>query len=82
MYHKIKNSLAALGMVGAFAAGTLLLVEPVPAQPAAHDVAPAFEAVAADELALVVVRGTSQLRLQAGMPYYSFGAIIPRREES
>lgn len=27
-------------------------------------------------------RRGSQLRLQAGMPYYSFGALLPRRQES
>lgn len=84
MYHKAKNTLAGLGMVALFVAGGLLFSEPVPAEGPAQVVpAPAVEAEAADRaLALVLARTGSQLRLQSGMPYYSFGALIPRRQES
>ena len=84
MYHKAKNTLAGLGMVALFVAGGLLFSEPVPAGgPAQFVPAPAVQADAADKaLVVVLARTGSQLRLQTGMPYYSFGALIPRRQES
>ena len=84
MYHKVKNTLAGLGMVALFVAGGLLFSEPVPAGgPAQFVPAPAVQADAADKaLVVVLARTGSQLRLQTGMPYYSFGALIPRRQES
>lgn len=83
MYHKVKNTLAGLGMAALFVAGGLFFSEPVPARPEGGQVAPALQAEAAEKaLAVVLVRTGSQLRLQSGMPYYSFGALIPRRQES
>ena len=85
MYHKVKNTLAGLGMVALFVAGGLFFSEPVPAgsTPVAPASLPAVQARVADQaLVLVLARTRSQLRLQAGMPYYSFGALLPRREES
>ena len=84
MYHKVKNTLAGLGMAALFVAGGLFFSEPVPARPDGGQAAPAPIQAEATEKALVValVRTGSQLRLQAGMPYYSFGALIPRRQES
>ena len=109
MYHKIKSTLAGLGMVAAFLAAGLTLGEPVaraqPPVPAAsvgtHDDAHAIVlktvlAVAAAEAARAAAREAeltqdpgpqlraraSRLRLELGMPYYSFGAVLPRRGES
>lgn len=108
MYHKIKSTLAGLGMVAAFLAAGLTLGEPVArAQPVpaaaigAHDEAHAIVlktvlAVAAAEAAKAAAREAeltqdpgpqlraraSRLRLELGMPYYSFGAVLPRRGES
>ena len=107
MYHKIKSTLAGLGMVAAFVAAGLTLGEPVAhaqAAPlpghavdsnaaAAAIVLKAVLAVAAAEAAETAAREAallqqqdraraSRLRLQLGMPYYSFGAVLPRRGES
>ena len=83
MYHKVKNTLAGLGMVALFVAGGLLFSEPVPAGAnRAPTALPAVQAQADEALVLVLARTRSQLRLQSGMPYYSFGALIPRRQES
>ena len=84
MYQKMKNTLAGLGMVAIFVAGGLLFSEPVPARGALPGATiPAAQVEAADRaLAVALARAGSQLRLQRGMPYYSFGALIPRRQES
>jgi hypothetical protein len=118
MYHKVKNTLAGLGMVVAFVTGGLFFSEPVPAEnvrpmgptvssdhqeaalalalvKAAVVIAQAelaeemaesdatVEAIeAAIEPAAAATRRGSQLRMQVGMPYYSFGALLPRRRES
>ena len=82
MYHKLKNTLAGLGMVAIFVAGGLFFSEPVPASRNPGHL-PALQAQAADKaLVLVLARTRSQLHLQAGMPYYAFGALMPRRQES
>ena len=104
MYHKVKNTLAGLGMVAVFIAGGLFFSEPVPAETAPRVPVPAV-AAQDPELALAIAlvrtaltvaehemlaaqaaerraRRGSQLRLQSGMPYYSFGAMLPRRGES
>jgi hypothetical protein len=117
MYHKVKNTLAGLGMVVAFVTGGLFFSEPVPAE----NVRPMGPTVSSDQeaaLALALVKAAvviaqaglaeemaesdatveaieaaiepaaaatrrgSQLRMQVGMPYYSFGALLPRRRES
>jgi hypothetical protein len=83
MYHKVKNTLAGLSMVALFIGGGLLFSEPVAGGPA-RDLAPAAAPARADgeQLLVVLARAGSQVRLQAGIPYYSFGALIPRRQES
>jgi len=82
MYHKIKNTLAGLGMVAVFLAGGLFFSEPVPATGEPAD-APApiqvAEASRDDALAVVTARGT-HLRVHLAMPYYSFGGKLPRQE--
>jgi hypothetical protein len=108
MYHKMKNTLAGLGIVAAFFTGGLLMSEPVPAEVAAPQIeAPeAALALAVVKLALDLSQSqalstvqaeaaeaahkakaearqrASRVRLELGMPYYSFGTALPRRRES
>lgn len=108
MYHKVRNTLASLGLVLAVFTGGILLSEPLPTQAArapelsteAQQVQAAFALVQA-ALALAQAahaaeasteqvaeprhapqRDPSRLKLELGMPYYSFGTLLPRRRES
>ena len=107
MYHKIKSTLAGLGMVAAFVAAGLTLGEPVADARSATRPGPVVQSeaaaaamvlqtvlsLAAAEAADAAAREAanvrqqhraraSRLRLELGMPYYSFGAVLPRRGES
>jgi hypothetical protein len=108
MYHKMKNTLAGLGIVAAFFTGGLLMSEPVPAEVVAPraEASEAALAVAVLKLALDLSQAqalstvqaeaseaahkartearqrASRVRLELGMPYYSFGTVLPRRRES
>lgn len=79
MYHKIKNTLAGLGVALSLVGVSLTVGHPPTAAATAAHVPAAGVEASLDELqaARESLRG---MRSQLAMPFYSFAPLLPRRE--
>lgn len=98
MYHKTRNTLMSLAIASMALASVALLGEPVSATAPPATATPSDESTQVEFAQLDTdipeveattsehradrARTSSRLRLELGMPYYSFGAVLPRHAGS